>query len=62
MPKKPKLGSGKRFKSLTESIEKKNGYGEERAKAIAASIGRKKYGAGKMAKMAAAGKKRHSKA
>ena len=61
MPKKPKLGSGGRFKALTEKIEKKSGYGEERSKAIAASIGRKKYGASKMAKMAAAGRKRHAK-
>jgi len=53
---KPALGSGKRFKSLTASIEKKSGYGEKGAKAAAAMIGRKKYGAGKMAKMASAGR------
>lgn len=57
MAKKAKLGSGKRFKAL-ESKVKKEGYGKEAAAAIAASAGRKKYGAKKMAKMAAAGRKR----
>lgn len=61
MMKKPKLGSGKRFKALTSKIEKKEGYGEDRAKAIAAAIGRKKYGKAKFQKLAAAGKRRHSK-
>lgn len=55
---KPKLGSGERFKQLSRSIQKKEGVSKERADAIAASIGRKKYGAEKMAKMAAAGRKR----
>ncbi|MDE2102957.1 MAG: hypothetical protein KGL39_37280 [Patescibacteria group bacterium] len=59
MARKPKLGSGKRFSSLSNSIEKREGYSPERAHAIAASIGRKKYGAKKMAKMSAAGRKRH---
>lgn len=54
--KKAKLGSGKRFKSLTESIEKKEGYSKDKAKAIAADIGRKKYGNAKMQKMSAKGK------
>lgn len=58
--KKPKLGSGQRFKSLTKKIEK-SGKSEESAKAIAASIGRKKYGPKKMESMAVAGKKRRSK-
>lgn len=58
---KPKLGSGGRFRSLTSSIEKREGYSPERAKAVAASIGRKKYGAKKMAKMAAKGRARHAK-
>jgi hypothetical protein len=49
MAKKPKLGSGKRFKALA----KKTG-----SKALAAWIGRKKYGKSKMAKMAAKGRKR----
>jgi hypothetical protein len=51
MARKAKLGSGKRFKALT----KKTG-----SKALSAWIGRKKYGAKRMAKMAAAGRKRHS--
>lgn len=55
---KAKLGSGGRFKALAKSIEKKSGYSEDRAKSVAASIGRKKYGAKKMGKMAAAGRKR----
>jgi hypothetical protein len=49
MSKKPKLGSGKRFKALTDS---------GMSPALAAHIGRKKYGKKKMAKMAAAGSKR----
>jgi len=54
---KPKLGSGKRFENLTNEI-KKEGKSEKSAKAIAASIGRKKYGAKKMGEMAAKGRKR----
>ncbi|NDC23713.1 MAG: hypothetical protein EBZ49_06235 [Proteobacteria bacterium] len=42
MANKPKLGSGKRFKNLTEKLERQ-GKSEESAKAIAASVGRKKY-------------------
>ena len=55
--KRSMLGSGKRFKGLVEDI-KKSGKSEKSAKAIAASVGRKKYGKEKMAKMAAAGRKR----
>lgn len=58
--KKAKLGSGKRFKALTEKLEKK-GKSAESAKAIAASIGRKKYGNAKMQSMAAKGKARGKK-
>jgi hypothetical protein len=50
------VGEGGRFKSLVKKIEK-SGKSEESAKAIAASIGRKKYGSSDMAKSAAAGKK-----
>lgn len=53
--KKPKLGSGARFKSLTKKLAKK---GVRDPKALAASIGRKKFGAKKMAKMAAKGRKK----
>lgn len=56
MAKKPKLGTGARFKALTNKIEK-SGKSPESAKAIAASIGRKKYGNKKMTAMAKAGKK-----
>jgi hypothetical protein len=56
MSKQSNLGSGKRFAKLENSLEKE-GKSEESAKAIAASIGRKKYGTKKMAKMAASGKK-----
>lgn len=52
---KPKLGSGGRFKALTKKLASK---GAKDPKALAASIGRKKYGATKMAKMAAAGRKK----
>ena len=57
MAKQPKLGSGKRFSNLTKSIEKE-GKNQAAAKAIAAAIGRKKYGNVKMTKLAVAGKKR----
>tara|TARA_R100001163_G_C4991148_1_gene143697 strand:- start:26 stop:235 length:210 start_codon:yes stop_codon:yes gene_type:complete len=54
---KPKLGSGARFKSLTKKLKK----GEAKnPKALAAYIGRKKYGPKKMAAMAKRGRKRRS--
>ena len=53
--KKPKLGSGIRFKQLTSKLKKK---GVKEPEALAAFIGRKKYGAKKMAKMAAKGRRR----
>lgn len=58
--KNPKLGSGGRFKALEEKMEGE-GKSEKSAKAIAASIGRKKYGNAKMSKMAAAAIKRRMK-
>jgi len=58
MAKKPKLGSGQRFKRLKNALGKK---GIHDPGALAASIGRKKYGKKKMAKLAAAGRKRASK-
>jgi hypothetical protein len=61
MAKKPKLGSGGRFKELSGSIQKKEGVSKQSADAIAASIGRKRYGSEKMASMAAAGRKRAKK-
>lgn len=54
--KQPKLGSGKRFEKLSKTIGAKGNVRDPDA--VAAAIGRKKYGAKKMAKMAAAGRKR----
>ncbi len=50
------LGEGGRFAALEEQL-KREGKSKESAGAIAASVGRKKYGAAKMAKMSAAGRK-----
>lgn len=50
--KKPKLGSGGRFQALTAKLSGK----VSDPKAVAAAIGRKKYGAGRMSKLAAHGK------
>jgi hypothetical protein len=52
--KKPPLGSGERFKKLTGELEKR---GAKNPKALAAYIGRKKYGKQKMQEMAAKGRK-----
>jgi hypothetical protein len=57
MPKKPKLGSGARFKNLANKMARE---GVNDPNAVAASIGRKKYGNKKMQKMAEKGKSRHS--
>ena len=51
----PKLGTGGRFKALEKAVAKK---GAKDPKALAAAIGRKKYGAEKMSKLAQAGKKK----
>lgn len=53
--KKPKLGTGARFSMLKTKLAKK---GATNSGALAASIGRKKYGAKKMASMAAKGRKK----
>lgn len=55
---KPKLGSGKRFKAVAASARKS---GARDPNAVAATAGRKKYGAKRMAKMAAAGRRRAAK-
>jgi hypothetical protein len=52
---KPPLGSGARFKKV-EAAARRSGARDP--KAVAAAVGRKKYGAKKMAQMAAAGRKR----
>lgn len=49
-----KLGGGGRFQKLTKSLSAK---GAKNPKALAAYIGRKKYGAKKMASMAKKGMK-----
>lgn len=54
--KKPPLGSGKRFKQLKEKIAKKGGVKDPAA--VAAAIGRKKYGKKRFQELAAAGKKK----
>ena len=57
--KKAKLGSGKRFKDVSKAIQK-SGKSKEAADAIAASIGRKKYGKKKFAALSAKGRKRRA--
>lgn len=52
--KKPKLGSGERFKALSSELADK---GAEDPDALAAAIGRKKYGAEHFAKLSAKSKK-----
>ena len=51
-----KLGSGERFEKLTRSIATKGNV--RNPEAVAAVAGRKKYGKAKMARLAAAGRKR----
>ena len=58
MKKSMKLGMGGRFQKLKGELSKK---GVRNPAAVAASIGRKKYGAKKMASMAAKGRKRAAK-
>lgn len=53
--KKPKLGTGERFKKVEASAKKS---GARDPAAVAAAAGRKKYGAKKMASMAAKGRKK----
>ncbi len=52
-----KPGEGKRFKALKEDLMRQ-GKSEESASAIAAAIGRRKYGKAKMAEWARKGKAR----
>ena len=59
MKKSMRLGGGGRFAALEKSIAKRGGV--KNPAAVAASIGRKKYGAKKMAKMAATGRRRAQK-
>lgn len=57
---KPKLGSGKRFKALKASLAKKPGITNPGA--LAAAIGRKKLGTKKFEALATAGRKRAARA
>lgn len=52
-----KLGSGSRFKAVERSAA---ASGATNPAAVAAAAGRKKYGKAKMAELAAAGRRRHS--
>lgn len=52
-----KLGGGGRFQKLEKQVEAK-GKSKDEAKAIAAKVGREKYGDKKMAAMASKGKKK----
>ena len=52
---KAKLGSGARFKAIEKAAAKS---GAKNPAAVAAAAGIKKYGKQKMAKMAAAGRRR----
>ena len=58
MARKAKLGSGKRFKSLTRKIAQSGGISDPEA--VAAAIGRGKYGNKRFQKLAAKGRKRKS--
>jgi hypothetical protein len=53
---KPKLGTGARFAALKKKIAKKGNVSDPGA--VAAAIGRKKYGKKKFQKLAAAGRKK----
>lgn len=52
---KPKVGTGKRFKAAEASARKS---GARNPAAVAAAAGRKKYGKKRMAQLAAAGRRR----
>lgn len=56
--KKPKLGTGERYSQLKSSLSKK---GAEDSAALAAYIGRKKYGKEKFQALARKGKKKPKK-
>ena len=57
--KKSKPGSGKRFKALTKKLASKKGKNRKikNPKALAAWIGRKKYGKNRFQKLATQGRK-----
>lgn len=51
---KPKIGSGKRFKALTSELKKK---GVKNPEALAAAIGRNRYGKAAFQKLSMKGRK-----
>lgn len=53
MARKPKLGSGGRFKALSKKL---GASGAKDPDALAAFIGRKKYGSKRMARLSAKGR------
>lgn len=53
---KPRLGSGRRFRSLVAELKKRGDVRDPGA--LAASIGRKKYGKKRFQALAAAGQRR----
>ena len=57
--KSTKPGGGGRFAKLVDELRAR-GYSEKRARAVAAAVGRRKYGSKKMAQWAAQGRKRRS--
>lgn len=58
MARSMRVGGGARFASLKRKIASRGGYGKRVAGAIAAKIGRKKYGKRRFQKMASRGKRR----
>lgn len=60
MPKRKKKGTYIGFKKLSRKIQK-SGKSKKSADAIAATVGRKKYGKKRMARKAAAGRARAKK-
>lgn len=56
--KKPKLGTGERFRKVEAAARK---GGARNPAAVAAAAGRKKYGKARFQKLAAAGRKRKKK-
>lgn len=58
MARKARLGSGKRFAALKNKLAGRKGVTNPAA--LAATIGRKKYGSTRMAKLSAKGRKKKS--
>ena len=54
-----KPGGGGRFARLVDQLRAR-GMSEKRARAVAASVGRRKYGAKQMAQWSASGRRRRS--